>query len=547
MTLGGLFFGFPDVLVEHGAPALGPPARPFGQSVRVNERAELIEGMRIDPALEIDHFVYRTPERHPAEAVEFGLVSTIEAHAVFVADQSQDEPALFLANAQWLAVLAYEAVRKTVAQPVARDAQNIDIVGFEPDLLVQFPIHRVFRGLALEHATLRKLPAFRTHAATQQQLVVGVREDDADIGPKALGVNPIVAHSNRTKTLTADYFTLSVAARPRRISLNAGRNGALFFALLLIVLAAFLFAISVGSADISVSDALRALAGSAPDSVQGLVNDLRLPRALTAFAVGGLLAIAGVLMQVLLRNPLAEPYILGTSGGAAVAALIAISVGAGTLIVDAAAFGGALAATLLVFAIAQGTGSWTPTRLLLTGVVLAAGFGAATTLLLAMSPDKNLRGMLFWLMGDLSFALDPERCLLLLGILIVAGTLVARHLNVLARGELQAAIVGLPVRGFRYLIFAAASAATALSVTTVGVIGFIGLVVPHLVRLIAGSDHRVVLPASALAGGALLVVADTLARTVMSPRQLPVGALTAAIGVPLFLVLMSRIRAERYR
>jgi len=331
------------------------------------------------------------------------------------------------------------------------------------------------------------------------------------------------------------------------MSLPTQRHGLLFLALLLIVIAAFLLAISTGSAEISLAEALQALRGKAPDKVQGLVNDLRLPRALTAFAVGGLLAVAGVLMQVLLRNPLAEPYILGTSGGAAVAALTAISLGAGALTIDAAAFGGALAATLLVFTIAQGTGSWTPTRLLLTGVVLAAGFGAATTLLLAMSPDKNLRGMLFWLMGDLSFALDPERCLVLLGIVIVAGTLAARHLNVLARGELQAAIVGLPVRGFRYLIFAVAAAATALSVTTVGVIGFIGLVVPHLVRLVAGSDHRIVLPASALAGGALLVVADTMARTVLAPRQLPVGALTAAIGVPLFLVLMSRIRAERYR
>ncbi len=118
----------------------------------------------------------------------------------------------------------------------------------------------------------------------------------------------------------------------------------------------------------------------------------------------------------------------------------------------------------------------------------------------------------------------------------------ARHLNVLARGELQAAIVGMPVASFRYIVFAAASLATALSVTTVGVIGFIGLVVPHLVRLVAGSDHRIVVPASALAGGSLLVIADTLARTVMAPRQLPVGALTAAIGVPLFLILMSKTR-----
>jgi iron complex transport system permease protein len=326
-----------------------------------------------------------------------------------------------------------------------------------------------------------------------------------------------------------------------------GRNGAVFAVLLVIVAIAFVLALAMGSADIGLADAWRAVRGTAPERVQSLVNDLRLPRALTAFAVGGLLAVAGVLMQVLLRNPLAEPYILGSSGGAAVAALLAMMLGMGSVAVDLAAFGGAMAATLLVFAIAQGTGSWTPTRLLLTGVVLAAGFSAATTMLLAMSPDQNLRGMLFWLMGDLGFAFEPARCLVLLGLLVVAGTLGARHLNVLARGELQAAIVGLPVRAFRYLIFAAAALATALSVTTVGVIGFIGLVVPHLVRLVAGSDHRVVLPASALAGGALLVVADTLARTIMAPRQLPVGALTAAIGVPLFLVLMSRIRADRYR
>ncbi len=306
-------------------------------------------------------------------------------------------------------------------------------------------------------------------------------------------------------------------------------------------------ALAMGSADIGLRAVWGAVRGTAPEQVQSLVNDLRLPRALTAFAVGGLLAVAGVLMQVLLRNPLAEPYILGSSGGAAVAALLAMSIGMGSAVVDVAAFGGAMAATLLVFAIAQGTGSWTPTRLLLTGVVLAAGFGAATTMLLALSPDQNLRGMLFWLMGDLSFAFEPTRCLWLLALLVIAGTLGARHLNVLARGELQAAIVGLPVRSFRYLLFAAAALATSLSVTTVGVIGFIGLVVPHLIRLVTGSDHRVVLPASALAGGALLVVADTLARTLVAPRQLPVGALTAAIGVPLFLVLMSRVRAERYR
>lgn len=301
---------------------------------------------------------------------------------------------------------------------------------------------------------------------------------------------------------------------------------------------------TIGSATITLEEAMQALAGEAPDHIRTLVVELRLPRALTAFGVGGLLAVAGVLMQVLLRNPLAEPYILGTSGGAAVAALLGMLLGWSSVLVDLAAFGGAMAATLLVFSIAQGTGSWTPTRLLLTGVVLAAGFSAATTLLLALSPDQSLRGMLFWLMGDLSFAYSPARSLWLLAAVTVAGGLVARHLNVLARGELQAAIVGLPVAGFRLLIFSVTALATALSVTTVGVIGFIGLVVPHLIRLVVGSDHRIVLPASAVAGGTLLVVADTLARTVMAPRQLPVGALTAALGVPLFLILMSRNRPE---
>jgi iron complex transport system permease protein len=320
------------------------------------------------------------------------------------------------------------------------------------------------------------------------------------------------------------------------------RPQALFSMLFLFSIVVAIFALTSGSADISAMEVWQSLTGSAPDNVRRLIVDLRLPRALTAFGVGGLLAVSGVLMQVLLRNPLAEPYILGSSGGAAVAALLAMMFGLGALAIDFAAFGGAMGATLLVFSIAQGSGSWTPTRLLLTGVVLAAGFSAATTLLLALSPDQNLRGMLFWLMGDLNYAYAPAQSLTLLAIITTVGVVAARSLNVLARGDLQAAIVGLPVTGFRMLVFAVTALATAISVTTVGVIGFIGLVVPHLIRIAAGSDHRIVLPASALAGGILLVLADTLARTVLAPRQLPVGALTAMLGVPLFLILMSKSR-----
>ena len=324
--------------------------------------------------------------------------------------------------------------------------------------------------------------------------------------------------------------------------MNLPRLGLLLGGLALVTIISLLLSLASGSADISWSEVWTALVGGGSEHTRSLIMELRLPRALTAFAVGGLLAVAGVLMQVLLRNPLAEPYILGSSGGAAVAALLGLMLGWSGALVDLAAFGGAIGAMALVFAIATGTGSWTPTRLLLTGVVLAAGFSAATTLLLALSPDQSLRGMLFWLMGDFSFAYAPAQSLWLLAVLLTAGMLVARHLNVLARGELQAAIVGLPVIPFRLAIFVATSLATAVSVTTAGAIGFVGLVIPHLVRLVAGSDHRIVLPASAIAGGCLLVIADTLARTLLAPRQLPVGALTAVIGVPLFLILMSRSR-----
>ena len=312
----------------------------------------------------------------------------------------------------------------------------------------------------------------------------------------------------------------------------------LFCSLLMLAIGALLFAVSTGSAAIGFREALGSLIGHAAPSTEALVVELRLPRALTAFAVGGLLAVSGVFMQVLLRNPLAEPYILGTSGGAAVAALVGMLLGWGTGLVDLAAFLGALGAAILVFAIAKGSGSWVPARLLLTGVVLAAGFSAMTTLLLALSPEQQLRGMLFWLMGDLSFAYSPGRLLLLLAAIAALGTLAARHLDVLSLGGLRAGALGLDVEKVRFALFAATALAVALSVTAVGVIGFVGLIVPHAVRLVAGSRHRILVPAAALAGGSLLIVADTLARSVIAPRQLPVGALTAALGVPLFMILM---------
>ncbi len=274
--------------------------------------------------------------------------------------------------------------------------------------------------------------------------------------------------------------------------------------------------------------------------MQTIVWDLRLPRALAAFGTGVVLALAGVLMQALLRNPLADPYVLGVSGGAAVGALGLMLVGAAGFAVDVGAAIGAFGAMLLVFAVAHGPGGWTTTRLLLTGVVVAAGCGAIVSLLLSLSDDLRLRGMLFWLLGDFGYVRTPWWLLGLALVAIPACLFAARPLDALARGELQARLLGVPVRGLRITIYVAASVLTAAAVTTAGSIGFVGLVTPHLVRLLVGSSHRAVIPAAALAGGALLVVSDLAARTVVAPRQLPVGALTALIGVPLFLWLMHR-------
>ena len=314
----------------------------------------------------------------------------------------------------------------------------------------------------------------------------------------------------------------------------------LLVALVMLAVLVILSAIATGSSDTGLPDLIELLRGNGDAASQNILLQLRGPRALAAFGVGAMLAVAGVLMQVLLRNPLADPYILGTSGGAAVAALSMMIIGAGPLLVDIAAFAGALGSTLLVFVIARSDGIWTPGRLLLTGVVVAAGWSAAISLILATSPDANLRGILFWLMGDFSFAGNP-----LPGLIVATGaTLIclgfARSLNLLATGDEQAALLGLSVRPARIGVYFLSALLTSVAVTTAGTVGFIGLVIPHLIRLIGGADHRIVVPASALAGGTLLVIADTLARTVVAPQQLPVGAITAVVGVPLFLILLSR-------
>jgi iron complex transport system permease protein len=313
------------------------------------------------------------------------------------------------------------------------------------------------------------------------------------------------------------------------------------FALLTIAaIAVFVWSMMSGSVPLSAREVWSAITGAEPSLASDVVRELRLPRTMSALAVGGLLAVSGALLQALLRNPLADPYVLGVSGGASVAALLAILVGWTSAAIDGAAAVGAFATCLLVFALSHGPGGWTPARLLLTGVVVAAGAGAIVSLLLALSDDFRLRGMVFWLLGDLSRGERWSWLVSLLLVVTVVGTLLGRHVNVLARGELQAATVGLRVRRAQLAIFALTSFLTGCAVSAAGSIGFVGLVTPHLVRIALGSDHRVLLPASALLGGVLLMAADLAARTIIAPRQLPVGALTALVGVPLFLLLMSR-------
>jgi len=326
------------------------------------------------------------------------------------------------------------------------------------------------------------------------------------------------------------YYLTALNNRQRRV----------FIFLSVLALLSLLFALGVGSVPISWRQMWTILSSRDHSVTYSVVMELRLPRALNAFTTGGMLALAGALMQVLLRNPLADPYILGVSGGASVGALGAMFFGFTGLWLNSTAFCGALLSMLLVFSLAHGRGSWTPTRLILTGVVLATGWGALISFLLSISPDSNLRGMLFWLIGDLAHAGSSTMGIVILIIGILLTLPVSRHLNVLTRGELKASALGVPVNRIRIQIYFIASLLTASAVTIAGNIGFVGLVVPHLVRLIIGNDQRILIPAAVLLGASLLVIADTVARTVMAPTQLPIGVITALIGVPVFLYLLQR-------
>ncbi|VVE89103.1 FecCD family ABC transporter permease [Pandoraea bronchicola] len=323
----------------------------------------------------------------------------------------------------------------------------------------------------------------------------------------------------------------------RALAIWAGLAG-----LALVILLASLM---LGSVPVSPREIGTLLLGHDAGLAGDVVWRLRLPRALAAFACGGLLAVAGTLMQSLLRNPLADPYVLGISGGAGVAALASLALMLPFFWVQTSAFFGALAAIAIVMALSHRSflrpgDQDSSTKLLLTGVMMAAGFGALVTLILTLAPDASLRGMLFWLTGDLNGVDRASLPLIALAATLLMVCPVAHRLNVLLRGDAVAQAVGVAVGPLRARIYLAASLATAIAVTTAGSIGFVGLVVPHILRLRFGNDQRMLLPAAALAGGAMLMLADLVARTVIAPTQLPVGVITAMIGVPVFLWLLSR-------
>ncbi|KNA90729.1 iron ABC transporter permease [Gordonia sp. w5E2] len=282
-----------------------------------------------------------------------------------------------------------------------------------------------------------------------------------------------------------------------------------------------------------------------------IVVDSRVPRVLTGALVGAGLAVVGVIVQAMVRNPLADPYVLGISSGASVGAtavvLFGVFSGLGLYALPTAAFLGALLATLLVFGIAQRGGGLTPLRLVLTGTALGYGFSALTTVLIFLRPVGDAaRSVMFWLLGSLAAATWHSVVLVAVVVVIGIGVVAARarQLNALAMGDEVAASLGIRASRFRLELFVIAALMTGFIVSVCGAIGFVGLIVPHVTRMVVGADHRKIILVAPVLGALFLVVADLMARIVVPPQEIPLGAITAAVGVPVFLGLMQRRRTR---
>jgi iron complex transport system permease protein len=300
-------------------------------------------------------------------------------------------------------------------------------------------------------------------------------------------------------------------------------------------------AVAVGSVAIPAHDWWQALVGGGTDVNREIIWHLRGPRACAAFTVGGLLALAGAILQVLLRNPLADPYLLGISGGASVGALLGILT-ASALPSEVLALAGAAASALLLAGIGRRGVSFDPYRMILSGIAIATGAGAIVTLILTLAPAEQLHGMLFWLVGDLSGSDDALRGVAVLVAAMLICVFLAGDLDGLALGAEKAATLGVSVARTQWLALGCAVVSTVSAVLIAGSLGFVGLVVPHLLRLAGHRGHRTLLPLAVLAGGALVTTADTAARSIAAPIELPAGAILALIGVPALIGLILRMR-----
>jgi iron complex transport system permease protein len=311
----------------------------------------------------------------------------------------------------------------------------------------------------------------------------------------------------------------------------------------LVAVAAVTMSVAFGAADLSLARVLAALTDNGSAADRNIVLDLRLPRAILAAIAGGGLALSGAVFQAMLRNPLADPYVLGVSSGAALGAVTTAVLTTSPFLLPVAAMLGAFAAIMIVFAIAIRTSRrLDPRVLLLAGVILSSLFQAIILLMLTMADVESFRSTIFWMMGSVSTA--SWRTVAMLGAYVAPASLIlyalARPLNLIAAGEETALYLGVRVESVTRITYFVASVLVGASVASCGAIGFVGLVIPHAVRLLCGSDHRTVLPASLFLGAAFLVISDTVARTIAAPAELPVGVVTALIGVPIFIVLLIR-------
>ncbi len=313
----------------------------------------------------------------------------------------------------------------------------------------------------------------------------------------------------------------------------------------IVLVAVAITSLSIGPAKVSMGTILAWCAGtqSVDQTAFMILTKIRLPRILLAGIVGFTLSLGGVVFQALLRNPLAEPFILGISSGAAIGAIAGIMLGLGfTVGVPLLSFISALATILLVMGISSRHGGLESSTLLLTGVIVNAFFTAIIMFFIATVSDSRLHSMLFWLYGDLSQSKYIQLSISLPLVLIVSGIiyLFSRHLNLLVGGEEAALQMGVEVEMVKWIAFIGISLITGVVVSFSGIIGFVGLIVPHLMRMILGPDHRLLIPASALGGAIFLVAADTVARTIISPSELPVGVITAFLGAPFFIYLLRK-------